>query len=152
MPMISAQGNIANTQGKTLEKSIIEPLIKSKGFQCVSYKDYKKYPSKYGGELLLKDVPFTTIYNHQGRTEYKIISKKHNIEVRVECKWQQSSGSVDEKFPYTYLNCVEAMPERDIIIVYGGKGAKPGAIEWLKNAVNEKKYYNQNIVKRILKL
>jgi hypothetical protein len=31
----------------------------------------------------------------------------------IECKWQQVSGSVDEKLPYLYLNCIEAMPEKN---------------------------------------
>lgn len=51
-----------------------------------------------------------------------------------------SSGSVDEKFPYTYLNCVEAMPERDIIIIVDGGGAKQGAVNWLRNAAAARKY------------
>jgi hypothetical protein len=51
------------------------------------------------------------------------------LEIGIECKWQRISGSVDEKFPYAYLNCIEAMPERDIIIVVDGGGAKQGAVD-----------------------
>ena len=50
-------------------------------------------------------------------------------------KWQQSQGSVDEKFPYLYLNCIQAMPEREIILLIDGNGYKPGALAWLKQAV-----------------
>jgi hypothetical protein len=60
--------------------------------------------------------------------------------MRIECKWQQSSGSVDEKFPYLYLNCIEAMPEKQIMIVVDGNGARSGAVSWLKDAVKYKKY------------
>lgn len=53
------------------------------------------------------------------------------------------SGSVDEKFPYLYLNCVERMPEQWIIIVIEGSGAKTGSIEWLKKACKEKIYASE---------
>jgi hypothetical protein len=50
------------------------------------------------------------------------MSKAHGVHVRIECKWQQSAGSVDEKLPYLYLNAIESMPEDHVIIVYGGGG------------------------------
>lgn len=133
------QGRLANSAGSTLESTVIGTLT-SKGFQVVSYRDYLRRPDAYGSELLLRNVPFTTIYGHQGNTEFLIKSEKYKLEIRVECKWQQSSGSVDEKYPYTYLNCIEAMPERDIIIIVDGGGAKQGAVDWLRNAAAGKKF------------
>lgn len=137
------QGTLANSSGNTLEKTVIGTLI-SKGFQAVMYRDYIKKPGSYGDELLLRNIPFTTIYGHQGNTEFLIRSKKYNLKIRIECKWQQSSGSVDEKFPYLYLNCVEAMPENDIIIIVDGGGAKQGAINWLRSAAENKMYISDN--------
>jgi hypothetical protein len=133
------QGKQANDQGKALE-SIIVPLLERKGFTPVMNSEYLKKPDKYGSELLLKNVLYTTIYNHRGYTEYKLVSKKYGKEVRIECKWQQGNGSVDEKFPYVYLNCINTMPEKDIIIIYGGSGFKEGAIEWMKNVAKELPY------------
>ena len=43
---------------------------------------------------------------------------------------------MDEKFPYLYLNCIQAMPEREIILLIDGNGYKPGALSWLKQAVS----------------
>lgn len=71
-------------------------------------------------------------------------SKKHKYETRIECKWQRSTGSIDEKFPYLYLNCIEAMPEKNIIIIIDGGGCKQGALNWLKNSIQEFKYQNDN--------
>ncbi|WP_424357326.1 PD-(D/E)XK nuclease superfamily protein [Methanocella sp. MCL-LM] len=139
MSEIINQGGYANTGGKTLEKAITG-LLTSKGFQEVPYRIYNKNPSRFGTEVLLRDAPYKTIYNHNGKTEFKLISEKHKLSIRIECKWQQSGGSVDEKFPYLYLNCIEAMPEKDIIIIYGGKGAKQGAIDWLKKSAKDNKY------------
>jgi len=127
------QGRSANASGKTLESTIV-PVLEGKGFKKISYSHYIKNPSKYGTELLLTRVPYTTIYGQDGHTEFKIISKKYNKEIRIECKWQQEQGSVDEKFPYFYLNCIGAAPENEFILVYGGHGFKKGSINWIKIA------------------
>jgi hypothetical protein len=53
----------------------------------------------------------------------------------IECKWQQSSGSVDEKYPYNVLNIREQYPCPAIILL-DGEGYKPGAAEWLRRQVD----------------
>ncbi|MGB3671916.1 MAG: PD-(D/E)XK nuclease superfamily protein [Phormidesmis sp.] len=137
--MVRTQGGAANHQGKILERTVV-PTFESHGFEIVAYSAWIKKPANYGTELLLKNVPYTTIYNQKGRTEFLAKSERFELNVRIECKWQQSSGSVDEKLPYLYLNCIESMPEMDIIIIADGGGMKPGAIPWLKEAVSKKKY------------
>ncbi|MGB3573363.1 MAG: PD-(D/E)XK nuclease superfamily protein [Phormidesmis sp.] len=137
--MVRTQGGAANHQGKILERTVV-PTFESHGFEIVAYSAWIKKPANYGTELLLKNVPYTTIYNQKGRTEFLVKSERFELNVRIECKWQQSSGSVDEKLPYLYLNCIESMPEMDIIIIADGGGMKPGAIPWLKEAVSKKKY------------
>jgi len=137
--MVRTQGGTANHQGRILERTVV-PTFESHGFEVVSYSAWSKKPNDYGTELLLKHVPYTTIYNQKGFTEFLVKSKRFGLEVRIECKWQQSSGSVDEKLPYLYLNCIETMPETDIIIIAGGGGMKPGAIPWLKDAVGRSRY------------
>lgn len=99
-----------------------------------------KEKRKLWGRLLLENVPFVTVYEHKGNTEFLLISKKYNLRIRIECKWQQSAGSVDEKLPYLYLNTIEAMPEKSIMILIDGGGWKTGAIKWLKDAVKQNKY------------
>ncbi len=146
--MPSTQGSLANSAGNTLEQTIIATLS-SKGFEIEKYRTWAKKPNKYGDELLLRNVPFESIYKHKGNTEFLLKSKKYNLEIRIECKWQQVSGSVDEKFPYLYLNCIEKMPENFIIIVVDGGGAKPEAIEWLKNAASTNLYQDKNSPKQI---
>ncbi len=128
-----------NKTGKLLEETVTT-TFKKKGFEVVPYNKWKNHPEKYGKEVLLINVPYKTIYNHPGRTEFLLISEKYNLKIRIECKWQQSSGSVDEKLPYLYLNVIETMPEDEIIILIDGDGWKAGAIRWLKEAVMGKKY------------
>lgn len=62
-------------------------------------------------------------------------------ELIIECKWQQSGGSVDEKLPYLNLNIQHCYPAPAIVLIDGG-GMKPGAIEWLTGQVN----FNPNLL------
>ncbi len=135
------QGGFAGSTGNTLERTITGTL-ESKGFEVVFHREWRKMPSRYGNELLLKNVPFSTIYDHKGYTEFLLKSESYELEIRIECKWQQASGSVDEKFPYLYLNCLEKMPEKTIFILVDGGGAKEGAVQWLRDAVETKKFAN----------
>jgi hypothetical protein len=137
--MARTQGNIANSSGNVLEQAVVS-TFKTKGFEVVKYREWEKHPERYSHELLLENVPFETIYGHNGNTEFLLKSQEYDLEIRIECKWQQSAGSVDEKFPYLYLNCVHAMPEKDIIIIVEGGGYKEGALQWLKNAAEQGLY------------
>lgn len=102
------------------------------------------------GELLLKHVPYNTIYGENGYMEFLLLSNRQKLKIRIECKWQGSLGSVDEKLPYLYLNLVERIPENEIIVIIEGKGMKKGAIPWLKHVIGEKRYvYQTNHAKQI---
>lgn len=52
----------------------------------------------------------------------------------IEVKWQQSTGSVDEKFPYLMLNIRECYPCPALVIADGG-GQRSGALQWLRAQV-----------------
>ena len=143
------KGSLANGQGKVLEEAVISTFSR-KGFEVVMWSDWNRNRAGYGSELLLKNVPFKNIYGHDGYTEFLLKSKTYDLEIRIECKWQQSAGSVDEKFPYLYLNCIEAMPESHIVIIVDGGGAREGAVRWIKNAAEKKLYRNyENIDKQL---
>lgn len=133
------KGKFTNITGNQLEVAV-QTVLLGKGFEIEMYRKWAKNPENYGEELLLKNVPFTTIYGHGGNTEFLLVSKKYDLRIRIECKWQQSAGSVDEKLPYLYLNTIEAMPEKDVMILIDGDGFKAGAKVWLRNAVKEKLY------------
>ena len=136
---MSTQGGQANKTGNVLEQLVIGTLG-AHGFNSIKYSAYIKDESKYGKELLLRNVPFTTLYEGRGFTEFLLLSEKFNLKIRIECKWQQKAGSVDEKLAYVYLSCIEAIPEDDIIILIDGAGFREGAIRWLKNAAEQRKF------------
>jgi len=141
------KGTKSNITGNQLEVAV-KTVLTGKGFELINYRTWEKNKEKYGDELLLENVPFTTIYEHKGNTEFLLISKKYHLQIRIECKWQQVSGSVDEKLPYLYLNTIEAMPENSIMILIDGPGWKAGAIKWLKDAVKQKKYTTETTMQK----
>ena len=53
----------------------------------------------------------------------------------IESKWQESAGSVDEKLVFLVENIRSRYP-CPTLIVYGGGGARPGMIEWMKQQVD----------------
>ena len=133
------QGAQANKTGNVLEQLVISTLT-THGFILVKYSEYEKNRNKYGNELLLKNAPYGTLYNGKGKTEFLLLSKKYDLCIRIECKWQQTPGSVDEKLPYVYLSAIDAIPEDEVIILIDGSGFRDGAIDWIKKVSSERKY------------
>lgn len=130
---MQAQGTTANHHGHTLEETVLRVFTRY-GFRICKARDYHGEE----GDILLRDVPYTSIYGHTGKTEFVALSTSRQMRIRIECKWQQSTGSVDEKFPYLYLNCIYAMPEPEIILLIDGGGYKQGALDWIRRAVQKR--------------
>jgi hypothetical protein len=133
------KGTTSNVTGSQLEVAV-KTVLTGKGFKLVKYKEWEKSKDRFGDELVIENAPFTTIYGHKGKTEFLLVSVKYDLRIRIEWKWQQVAGSVDEKLPYLYLNVIEAMPEDSVMILIDGSGWKAGAIQWLKEAVEKRKY------------
>ena len=134
-----SQGAAANKAGKAYEK-LLRPVFEEYGYTIETYSKWKKAKRKYAEttKLALKNVPFPSIYNHTGRTEWLLVDKDRGTEVRVEVKTQRKSGSVDEKFPYMYLTAAICYPEDDVILLVEGNGFKKGARPWLQKAIDER--------------
>ena len=134
-----SQGSKANKNGHICEQTIT-PVLKEYGFILINYKEYTHNLAIYKNykELAITSFPFTSIYNGKGKTEYVLKSKRIGHDVRIECKWQQAAGSVDEKFPYLYLNCVYGYPESEIWLLIDGNGYKKEARKWLEQVINDR--------------
>ena len=53
----------------------------------------------------------------------------------IEAKWQQSTGSVDQKLHYAVANIKSKYPCKTILIIDGG-AFKPQVLEWIKHQVD----------------
>lgn len=144
------QGTIANVNGKIFEKQLI-PLFEEHGYEVILFSEYQKrgIDFEHLSKTVIRQVPFNSIYNHKGRTEFLLINNDKTRRIRIECKWRQSAGSVDEKLPYLYLNCVYGFEETDIILLVDGAGFKPGAVAWLKKSVRDRWLLEENNPKKI---
>ncbi|WP_420807081.1 PD-(D/E)XK nuclease superfamily protein [Trichormus azollae] len=66
------------------------------------------------------------------------VSDPSSLIIECECKWQNTSGSVDEKLPYVNADIENFYPAPTIVMIDGG-GIKPGAINWLNTQVGNNK-------------
>lgn len=130
-------GTIANKNGSELE-NFIESVLDRKGYQFI-------IPSKFIALSKACEQPFYTkqfyigqgIYDTPRKCDFIIYHPiKQQYFLVIECKWQQSGGSVDEKYPYLVENI--KISKYKTIIVLDGNGYKPKALEWLKQQKSEK--------------
>lgn len=138
------QGGAANTNGHTLEDAMI-PMFQHHGFDIIQNAEIKHDPSILDNKqkYIIRNAPFTTIYASNGKTEFVIVDLTQTDingipgrKVRVEAKWQQTPGSVDEKYPYMLLNGIYQYPESEIVFVVDGGGYKKQARKWLQDAID----------------
>jgi hypothetical protein len=127
------QGQESNIAGKLCEKAI-EDAFKARGIYVVSWKIMRLAAGDlFEQRLLIKRVPFISLYGAKSHTEF-VYQHPGGLRVRIECKRQETKGSVDEKFPYMMENAKHHMPEPNIWFVIEGIGARAKAITWMKNA------------------
>lgn len=144
---MSIQGKIANLNGRGLEKRV-EELIKSYNVTSLMYMEWLNDKFVVDTEyVLLKNVPYITIYGGSGRSEFLLLKNGHSLidGIRIECRSQQVNGSVDEKLPYLFESAL-AFRQHNVIIILEGDGFKDGAREWLKARCAAIKYKNIRVL------
>ena len=134
---ITGSGSRANHTGNRLE-NFVEQTLKELGY--VQFWDHKEQifenRKAVGGKQYAKQVPCgTSIYETKRKCDFLVLNKeKFPDGLIIECKWQQSSGSVDEKYPFTIFNIFKI--NVPTIILLDGGGYKKAAMEWLKGQAN----------------
>ena len=123
-----ARGSRANRRGRVLERNVAELLDE----------DYEQVTSRRFFALRCLQQP---IFAEQVVTGLNIYAKKRHVDfilhhpskwpncLVLQCKWQASTGSVDEKYPFE-VECI-AHDSFPAIIVLDGGGASKGAKDWL---------------------
>ena len=109
------QGAQANSTGKVAETIIEAVLIK------LGYRPIRQKPVGIG------------IYGTPIQADFFVErAPGFPAGLIIESKWQGSSGSADEKYPYLVENIRYCYP-CPVIILADGDGARPGAIRWLRD-------------------
>ena len=127
-------GTTANKTGKRLEEFITHNLketdytfVERKNWKTARYLDQPIYTRQL---YLCKSIYGTNVYG-----DFVIFHpQKHPDCLVIESKWQQVSGSVDEKLPFL-VNNIKQKFSLDAVIIIDGGGQKKGAIEWVKKQI-----------------
>jgi hypothetical protein len=139
-----SQGQRANYTGNSLEQFVYTTLLR-KGYQFLEHRQFE------AGRLL--DQPIFTVHYPIARSIYDtqlycdfvlFHPTRHPDNLIIESKWQQSRGSVDEKFPFLVANIRERYPHATIIILDGG-GYKKQADLWLRAQIDGKLFHVFNM-------
>lgn len=137
-------GTRANRTGNELEKFVANRL-EERGYQFVA-------SNRFQSASILEKPIYTTQYyignSIYEKPRYVDLILYHPIkypkELAIQCKWQSSGGSVDEKYPFEVLSIAYNMV--DTIIILDGGGYSQGAKDWLLRQAgknNLKHVYNQ---------
>lgn len=133
--MIS-QGGESNGSGKMLE-GVIEREFRRFDIPVFDHSENGDNGDLFAEKFLLRNAPYTSIYGCRSRSEFLYVDFRLQSHIRIECRWQEVSGSVDEKLAYLFLNATRAMPERVIWIVLDGGGARAEAVDWIRREVGQ---------------
>lgn len=128
----STGGSTANVTGHLLE-DWVERYIKSEGYEEHKSKDFLNELPNLAEKAYARQVLIgKNIYERDRKVDFVL----HHPELWkdglvIECKWQGSAGSVEEKYPFLVHNI--ELSERATIIVLDGEGYTEGAKSWLHN-------------------
>ena len=76
------------------------------------------------------------IYQTPIKVDFFIRARQHYPDgLVIESKWQDVSGSADEKLPYLVANIRECFPSPAVIVI-DGDGFRSGAILWLRRQID----------------
>ncbi len=138
------QGTRANYTGANLE-SVIETVLQKNGYHFIERRQFDD-ARKNAEPIYSTQYPLCkSIYGTDISCDFILYHpEKHPDCLVIESKWQQSGGSVDEKFPYMVHNIREKYPCSTIILLAGG-GYKKGAEEWLRAQEDDKLFHVFNM-------
>jgi len=124
MPTDRSQGQQANRNGRTAE-NVIDAILRLHA----SAPPIRQYPVGFG------------IYGTPLQADFYLADVRGFVAgLIIESKWQESSGSVDEKWPYLVENIRHCYPAPTIIVLHGG-GFRPGAERWLRTQVDSHRLF-----------
>ena len=132
--MAKQGGTVANETGKSLEDFIENHLV-SAGYTFIDKKKFK--PALYLEQPIYSKQVYISrsIYDTATYCDFVLYHPdKHPECLIIESKWQQSKGSVDEKYPFLVLNIQTKYPYNTVLLLDGG-GYKEGAENWIREQV-----------------
>ncbi len=130
--MKKSGGAVANRTGQSLEDNICE-ILTDRGYIFIK-PNSKFFPMQKMNQ---------SIFSRQYEIGKDIYGKNRRVDIIlyhpnlwknclvIQCKWQASAGSVEEKYPFEVLNIKQN--NYDTIVILDGGGYTKGAKQWLTN-------------------
>jgi hypothetical protein len=125
--------------GNSLEV-FVEQALQGKGY--AEFWNHKAHAFEnrkaIGGKQYLKQLPIgPSIYETVRKCDFLVINREiFQDDLIIECKWQQSSGSVDEKYPLLLFNILKTgIPT---VVLLDGEGYRESARKWLAEQAHPK--------------
>ena len=127
----------ANRSGRRLEDNASDILLE---------RTYEFVPRERFFPACVLDQP---IFTRQYETGKDIYGRRRRVDVIlhhprlwsdclvIQCKWQATGGSVEEKYPFEVLSI--AMNEFDTIVILDGDGYSKGARQWFQGQAGKNK-------------
>ncbi len=132
-------GEKAQQTGNLLE-NFVEQILLAKGYtEFWNFKNssFENRKAIGGKQFLRHPCVGNTIYEKPRQCDLLVINRDFfPDDLIIECKWQQSKGSVDEKYPFLLFNILKTgVPT---IVLLDGGGYSGPAKKWLQEQVHEK--------------
>lgn len=126
-PSIKNAGQEANISGRHCERGIMQAFM-SREVPVLWYRQQAE--DLFYESVLLRNVPYRNCWGGISKSEF-VYYGPGGLSVRIECRAQHASGSVDEKVNFLRDNAYIA-PESAVWIVIAGRGARPVARSFLE--------------------
>ncbi|MBC8427516.1 MAG: hypothetical protein H8D97_01355 [Proteobacteria bacterium] len=120
--MVSKGTGGDTTRNNTLEYDVCNLFKNTYNFSIEKHSIFKNNESQYN-DVIVKNVPYKSIYENNGRTEFSLKSTTYPTlnNTRIECKFQEKSGSTQDKISYFTDNALfDRFPEKNLLLVLGG--------------------------------
>ena len=122
--------------GRSFEKNIEAQLL-NLGYKKVKSTEFLELSHHSNKKMFASQFNIgKNIYNTRQIVDF-IITRFDNTPLVIQAKWQQSKGSVDEKFPFLVINLKEKSPFDSLIVIDGG-GYRSDSITWMKEQIDNK--------------
>ena len=147
---MTTSGQRANKRGRHLE-DFVAALLDESGYEHIIPPWLVYAMRDMNQPVYAKQVEVgRDIYGKIRRVDFLLFHPyRHPNGLVIQCKWQASGGSVDEKYPFEVLSIQQG--EVDAVIVLDGGGYTPGAEQWLRGQAGKnrlKHVFNQGEFQR----
>ena len=128
----STGGSTANMTGRSLE-DFVQRFIESQGYEESRSKDFLNELPNLTNKAYAKQVLIgKNIYNRDRKVDFILYHPEiWKSGLVIECKWQASPGSVEEKYPFLVAKI--QLSKLPTIIVLDGEGYTKGAKDWIQS-------------------